>query len=200
MGKDFLTAVQERRSYYGISKEMPLTEMRVQELVELAVKHAPSAFHSQSARVIVLFGAQHDKLWNLVKAALAKIVPPDRFGATEEKINGSFLSGYGTVLYFEDQETVAGLQKEFAPYAANFPGWSLQSSGMLQFIIWTALEAEGLGASLQHYNEVIEADVQREWQVPPAWKLIAQMPFGKPAAAPPVKEFKPLAERLRIYK
>ena len=33
--------------------------------------------------------------------------------------------------------------------AQAFPAWSLHQSGMLQYIVWTALEKEGLGASLQ---------------------------------------------------
>ena len=36
------------------------------------------------------------------------------------------------------------------------------SSGMHhQLVIWTALENEGFGASLQHYTELIEADVRK---------------------------------------
>lgn len=33
--------------------------------------------------------------------------------------------------------------------AQAFPVWSLHQTGMLQYIVWTALEKEGLGASLQ---------------------------------------------------
>lgn len=60
---------------------------------------------------------------------------------------------------------------------------------MHQFVIWTALEIEGFGASLQHYDELIETDVKKEWSVPENWKLIAQMPFGKPTEKPGEKEF-----------
>ena len=30
---------------------------------------------------------------------------------------------------------------------------------MLQLVVWTALEAEGLGATLQHYNPLIDDEV-----------------------------------------
>lgn len=33
--------------------------------------------------------------------------------------------------------------------AQAFPVWSQHQTGMLQYIVWTALEKEGLGASLQ---------------------------------------------------
>ena len=199
MSKDFLSAVSERRSYYGISKEVSISDNQIQELIEYAVKHTPSPMNSQSARVVLLLGTHHDRLWNITKEALRKIVPADQFGSTEAKIN-SFANGYGTVLYFEDQDVVKSLQKEYALYKDNFPIWSLQSNGMNEFIIWTALESEGLGASLQHYNEVIEEDVKKEWGIPATWKLLAQMPFGKPTATPDEKDFSPLEDRVKIFK
>ena len=77
----------------------------------------------------------------------------------------AFKSGYGTVLYFEDNQVVEELQENFALYKDNFPIWSQQSSGMLQFAIWTALEIEGFGATLQHYNPLIDEEVRKEWEV-----------------------------------
>ncbi|WHY73549.1 nitroreductase family protein [Fictibacillus enclensis] len=199
MAKDFLKSVEDRRTYYGISKETVASDERIQEIVEHAVKHTPSSFNSQSARVVVLLGENHDKLWNITKETLRKMVPADKFAPTEDKMN-AFGSGYGTVLFFEDQKVIEGLQESFAAYADNFPIWSHHSSGMLQLVIWTALENEGLGASLQHYNPLIDEEVKREWNVPESWNLIAQMPFGKPAAVPGEKEFQPLEDRVKIYK
>lgn len=198
MGKDFLTALKDRRSYYGISKEAVVSDSRIQEVINEAVKHTPSAFNSQSARVVVLLGEQHDKLWNITKETLRKIVPADNFASTEEKMN-AFGSGYGTVLFFEDQSVVEGLQKQFELYKDNFPIWSQHSSGMLQFVVWTALENEGFGATLQHYNPLIDEEVQQTWNVPSSWKLIAQMPFGKPTSEPGEKQFQPLEDRVKFY-
>ncbi|WP_350343895.1 nitroreductase family protein [Proteinivorax tanatarense] len=198
MSKDFYTAVKERRSIYGISKETTISDVRIQEVVKDAVKHTPSAFNSQSARVVVLFGENHDKLWDITKESLRKIVPEKRFSATEEKIN-SFQNGYGTILFFEDMSVIDSLQKQFATYKDNFPIWSQQSSGMLQYVVWTSLEVEGLGASLQHYNELIEDEVKQQWNIPKNWKIIAQMPFGKPIAPAGDKDFMPLEERVKIF-
>ncbi|MDQ0243242.1 putative oxidoreductase (fatty acid repression mutant protein) [Bacillus fengqiuensis] len=199
MTKDFYTAVKERRSIYGIGKEVDVSDEKIQEIINEAVKYTPSAFNSQSARVVLLLGEYHDKVWDITKEALRKIVSEDQFPTTEEKIN-SFRSGYGTVLFFEDQSVVEQLQRDYASYKDNFPIWSQQSSGMLQYVVWTSLEAEGLGASLQHYNELIENDVKKEWNIPESWKLIAQMPFGKPTAAPGEKDFQPLEERIKVFK
>ncbi|BFT75419.1 nitroreductase family protein [Paenibacillus sp. P36] len=193
----FLKAVKERRTYYGLSKGTVISNERIQEIVNEAVKYTPSAFNSQSARVVVLFGDQSDKLWSITKETLRKIVPAGSFAPTEERING-FSNGSGTVLFFEDQTVVEGLQAQFASYADNFPIWSNQSSGMLQLVVWTALEQEGLGASLQHYNPLINDEVAQTWNIPSEWKLIAQMPFGKPTFVPGDKEFQPLEDRVRF--
>jgi predicted oxidoreductase (fatty acid repression mutant protein) len=199
MKKDFYVAVSGRRSVYGISKEVVVSDEKIKEVIEFAVKHTPSAFNSQSARVVLLLEKEHDKLWDITKEALRKIVPADQFSSTEDKIN-SFRSGYGTVLFFEDNSIIESLQEQFAAYKDNFPVWSSQSSGMHQFVIWTALEMEGLGASLQHYNELIEAEVKKEWSIPSNWKLIAQMPFGKPVVEPDEKQFQPLEQRIKVFK
>lgn len=199
MTKDFYTAVKERRTIYGISKETTISDERIQEIIKDAVKYTPSAFNSQSARVVVLFGKNHDKLWNITKEALRKVVPENNFAPTEEKIN-SFKNGYGTVLFFEDTSVIESLQQQFATYKDNFPIWSQQASGMNQYVIWTSLSMEGMGVSLQHYNELIEEDVKKQWDIPNNWKLIAQMPFGKPTAPAGDKEFMPLEERVKIFK
>lgn len=199
MVKDFYTAIKERRTIYGISKETTVSDERIQEVIKEAVKYTPSAFNSQSARVVVLFGENHNKLWDITKESLRRIVPEAQFAPTEEKIN-SFRNGYGTVLFFEDISVIESLQKQFATYKDNFPIWSQQSSGMLQYVIWTSLEIEGLGVSLQHYNELIEEEVRQQWNIPNNWKLIAQMPFGKPTAPAGDKEFMPLEERVKVFK
>lgn len=199
MKKDFYAAVAERRTFYGISKASLVSDERIKEVIDHAVQHTPSAFNSQSARVVLLLDKQHDKLWDITKEALRKIVSADQFAATEDRIHG-FQSGYGTVLFFEDQSTIESLQKQYALYQDNFPIWSQQSSGMHQFVIWTALEIEGFGVSLQHYNELIEAAVKQEWGIPGNWQLVAQMPFGKPTSAPGEKQFQPLADRVKVFK
>ncbi len=200
MEKKFFEAVKTRRTHYGLTKEKIVSEDKILEIVREAVTHTPSAFNSQSARVVVLFDGQSERLWEIVKEELKKIVSAVAFKKTEEKVDGSFKSGYGTILFFEDMKVIEGLQEKFSTYSDNFPIWSNQSAGMHQFVIWTALSAEGLGASLQHYNPVIDSAVKKEWNIPEKWKLLAQMPFGKPIDEPAEKEVMPLEERIKIYR
>ena len=199
MSKDFYSVLKERRSYYGINKDVQVSDERIKEIVEFAVKHTPSAFNSQTARLVVLTGKSHDELWNITTDTLRKVVGDRDFTGTQQKMV-SFKSGYGTVLFFEDEAGVKSLQKQFPSYADNFPIWSNQASGMHQLVIWAALESEGLGASLQHYNPLIDEEVKKEWNIPSNWKLIAQMPFGNPTLQPGEKEFQPIENRVKFYR
>lgn len=199
LSKDLFTTLRERRSIYGLSKESPISDQRIQEMIEEAVKDTPSAFNSQSTRVVLLLGQQHDRLWDIATDVLKAIVPSDQFSSTQQKMDG-FRNGYGTVLFFEDQAVVEGLQQQFPLYQDKFPEWSQHTSAMHQLVIWMAFEAEGLGANLQHYNPLIDEKVKAEWSLPESWKLIAQMPFGKPTAPAREKQFNPLEERLKVFK
>lgn len=198
--KELMKAIENRRTYYSFSDKSPISDNQIKEIIDFAVLHVPSAFNSQSARVVLLLGDHHKKLWNIVKDVLKGIVPADAYPASEAKINGAFAAGYGTVLFFEDQSVVEGLQNAFPAYSENFPVWSQHTSAMHQFAIWTMLEEAGLGASLQHYNPIIDAAVAEEWSINPKWKLIAQMPFGTPAGEPGAKEFQPLENRVAVFK
>ncbi len=199
MSKELSRAVEQRRSIYALDAAISIPPERVVAIVEHSVMWAPSAFNSQTARVVVLFGEQHQKLWNGTKEILRAIVPADAFAPTESKMNG-FAAGAGTVLFFEDRAVITDLQGKFPSYADKFPLFSLQSSGMTQYIVWTALEAEGLGASLQHYSPLIDNLVQTEWKVPTTWQLNAQMVFGNPTAEPGPKTFAPLADRVFVHR
>ena len=79
MNKNFYEAIKERRSIYAISKESPISDERIQEIVEDIVKHVPSAFNSQTTRTVILLGEYHDKLWDITMEALRKIVPANNF-------------------------------------------------------------------------------------------------------------------------
>lgn len=190
--------MMHRRSYYAINDQITIDPQQIQEIVESAVKYVPSAFNSQTGRVVILLGGEHQKLWDLTKSTLLERIWTEDFPATEEKLN-AFAAGYGTLLFFEDQSIIRHLEEQFVSYQANFQPWSLQSSGMLQFAIWTMLEDAGLGASVQHYNPLIDQAVADTRKIDPDWKLISQMPFGNPIAEPGKKEFIPLDERILIY-
>lgn len=199
MSNAFIEMIKNRRTIYNLGDALPVSEEHVTKLIKEAVKHSPSSFNSQTSRVVILFGAEHKKLWNMTKEALRKIVPEQAFASTEQKID-SFAAGAGSILFFEDENIVEGLQEQFPLYADNFPIWSEQASGIAQFAVWTALSQENIGASLQHYNPLIDNDVQTTWNVPANWILRAQMVFGSINAPAGDKDFMDDDVRFKVFK
>lgn len=199
MNSAFLALQQKRRSIYAIGKKVDLPKADIVTLIKKVVREAPSSFNSQSSRVVVLFGDAHEKVWNIALDILRNIVPAEAFAATEQKINGCFKSGFGTVLFFEDQEVVKGLQEKFPAYADNFPVWSEQASGMAQYAVWLALTESGLGATVQHYNPLIDEQVAKEWGIPASWKLRAQMPFGSVESPAADKAYMDDEARFKVF-
>jgi len=158
----------------------------------------PSSFNSQTTRVVLLVKEEHNKLWDIVKEVLKGVVPADAFPATEKKLE-MFKGGYGTVLFFESRSIVSSMQENFPTYADKFPTWATQSDGMHQYAIWTALEAEGLGANLQHYNPLIDAKVATTWNIPEDWVLNAQLVFGDVGQKAGEKKFGSVEERFLSF-
>ncbi|KAK9241109.1 Nitroreductase-like protein [Lipomyces kononenkoae] len=198
VSKSFLDAVRARRTYYQLLNKSPIPDSRIVDLVNDAILHTPSSFNSQSTRLVLLLKKDHEKLWDITKDTLKAVVPPDAFAATNQKLNG-FQNAYGTVLFFEDPAPIKNLQQKFATYADRFPVWSEHTSAMHQFFLWTALEDEGFGANLQHYNPLIDERVKEEWNIPVDWQLKAQLVFGTPAAEPTDKTHQPQQERVFVH-
>lgn len=191
-------AAETRRSVYALNKNLPLPAGEVAAIIEHAVKHTPSSFNSQSTRVVVLFGAEHEKLWQFAEDALRAVVPAAQFEPTAQKL-AMFKAAAGSVLFFEDQDVVKGLQAQFPTYADNFPVWAEHSDAMHQYAVWTTLAAAGIGANLQHYNPLIDAAVAREWNIPASWTLRAELVFGGIAAEAGEKAYAPLEGRFKVY-
>lgn len=195
---EFKTALAQRRSNYNIDSSSPVSDEEIRGIVEYAVANTPSAFNSQSARAVLLMGGHHAKFWNIVKETLRKIVPADKFQPTDDKIN-SFAAGHGTVLFYEDQAVIRGLQTSFPAYADAFPGFSQNSSGMVQHAVWVMLREAGLGATLQHYGNLIQEEVAAAWNLPADWLLVAQMPFGGIVAEAAVPDRQPIDQRVKCF-
>jgi uncharacterized protein len=74
------------------------------------------------------------------------------------------------------------------------------NTNLLRLLVWTALEQEGLGCNLQHYNPSVDAAIAAQWNIPSHWQLKAQLVFGTPVAPPNAeKTFEPLENRVFLY-
>ncbi|PFH55247.1 hypothetical protein XA68_10266 [Ophiocordyceps unilateralis] len=195
-----LQLARNRRTVYGLTKTLPIPSTRIRKLVEESTLHTPSSFNSQTTRAVLLLGSAHDRLWSMASDTLRAIVPADRWPASEQRLAG-FAAAAGTVLFFVDESAVKTMQEKLPTYADRFPNWAEQSAGMQQWLLWSALEADGLGANLQHYNPLIDAKVCEEWALPPDWKLNAQLVFGGRAEGSGLaeKQFQPVEQRVKVF-
>lgn len=197
MEHTIIDSMKQRRSIYHIGKALPILEGDVERIVKEAVQYAPSAFNSQTARTLILFKGENDWLWNLVWTKLQPLLAKGQEQATRERID-AFNGGAGTILFFEELAIVSQLEKDFPLYSENFPLWSQHASGLTQFAVWTALAEAKVGASLQHYGNLIEREVHEHFSLPSTWSLIAQMPFGSIESAPPAKEYGDIDQRVLV--
>ena len=192
--------IEKRRSIYALNDQLPVSEYEAVKTIEDAIVASPSAFNVQSARAIILLGAEHKALWDgIVHDTLQAIVPADAFEQTAQKL-ALFSAAYGTVLFFEDQDAVDDLKAKFPTYADAFDGFAAHAQGIAQVNVWNALAEKGVGANLQHYNPLIDEAVKARYDVPESWKLVAQLNFGGIAAPAGDYERKPASERVRVVR
>ena len=187
-----IKSLENRRTYYNIDKNLPVLEKEIEEKIKEVTELVPDAFNMKSARIVLAFGEKHDRLWDEIYNVFEGKVP-------REKID-SFKAGAGTVLFLYDEATVKKMQEQFSTYADNFPVWANQANGMLQLAVWSMLRELNVGASLQHYNPVIDARVKEIFDIPENFKLVAQMPFGGIVSEPDKKEKEDIDKRVTVVR
>lgn len=191
-------SLSRRRSVYGLGHAASVSDSCLVDTVESCVMHCPTPFNVQSARVAILFKEHHKEFWQMVEKEVLQLTSGDKRAAAKEKI-AAFANAYGTILFFEDKEALKNLKKKFPLYAKNMRLWTQQANGMLQYMIWQALAENEIGASLQHYNELVTDKLYAWLDLPKHWELVAQMVFGSIEKEPARKTFLPLEERIKIF-
>jgi predicted oxidoreductase (fatty acid repression mutant protein) len=195
----FLEAVKNRRSIYRLGPVSGLVVDKLENVIKAVIKYAPSAFNSQSSRVVFLYGAHKERLFDILEEKLRAITTTEGFVKTKEKLDG-FRGGVGVALFYEDQAVIKGLQEKFPGYAKMFPQWAEQGHGIAAVLAWIAISDLGFGATLQHYNPLIDEQVAEEWKIPANWVLTAQLIFGSKEAEPGEKTFLDEAERYKSFR
>jgi predicted oxidoreductase (fatty acid repression mutant protein) len=197
MESKFLEAVEKRRSYRVITNQSTIKKEEVIEIAKKALEHTPTAFNSQSPRLVMLFEQEHIRFWKVVKDSLLAQQNQFQVEKSIQKIN-ELSQAFGTILFYEETSIHVELKAKFPKLVDDVQRWVDQGQGMIQYIVWTALSEQGLGASLQHYNGSIDDIVTQLFDIPPSWKLIAQMPFGKPVEEPREKKFTDINTRFIV--
>lgn len=189
----------KRRSHYALGAEWVASQEEVVTLLKSVLRSVPSHFNSQPVRMVLLTGDAHKKHWELIEKLLIAQIGEERYNeGTKSKIHNSFMSGVGTVLYFEDATITKGLSKQMPAYAENFSKWAHQVQGSHQWAVWLGLTELGFGASLQHYIGLNDAAIKEQVGVPAEWEFIAQMPFGKALDHPEAKPKTSMDELLKV--
>ena len=197
METDIINTFKKRHSFYSINNKIDISNDELKTLISRILDIYPSAFNSQETRIVLLLNQQHRTFWQLTKNLLISASGDDKKTQIEQKI-AQFDAGYGTILFFIDTNITSKLSLNYPLYAPNFPIWAEQSNAMVQFMIWTALAQKGIGASLQHYNPLIDDIIKKEFKIDANWKLVAQMPFGGIKKDVTPHDIKYTSERLTI--
>ncbi|OCF35502.1 hypothetical protein I316_02554 [Kwoniella heveanensis BCC8398] len=201
-----LSVVEARRSCYVIDNKCPHEQQQIITLVEKCLLHTPSMFNMQSTRIVVLFGDHHRKLWAMVAESLGLEILQKRpnvayqhFETVEAKIS-TLRKGYGTVLFFEDNEAIEETACQYPAYSPRLPTWSSQSSAIAQYAVWLAFTelSPRIGTTLQHYSPD-RGEMERLWAIPQTWEMTGQMPFGNIEADPPSKTFRDIKQSVHAY-
>lgn len=94
--KSFLNAVETRRTYYQMTNESTISDARIKELITHTLKHVPSAFNSQTTRMVVVLKEKHEELWDAIMEVYKVQLPADKFEYAKGRMVG-FRKAYGTV-------------------------------------------------------------------------------------------------------
>lgn len=200
MNSKFIELMKKRRSIYTLTDKIPFSNNELISRLQEVVVHTPTPFNSQSTKMVLLLGENHKKLWNeITLEILRKVTPPEAFKNTIKKLE-SFAGGYGTVLFFDDTSITNNLIEQFPLYRDHFNPWADHANGMMQYAVWMMFAEEGIGASLQHYNPLIDEEVKQTFNIDPSWRLVAQMPFGNIGAEAQQKTTKAPEELLKVVK
>lgn len=175
-----LEILKNRRTYYNINKTLPVKEEKLIDFIKETTELVPDAFNMKSQRLTIFTGKRHDELWDTIFDIFNGKVK-------REKID-SFKNGYGTIIFSIYENVVKSKQEKYPTYADRISSWAEQANGMLQISIWEGLRELGIGASLQHYNPLIDKRVKEKFGLEDNYKILAQMVFGGIVEEPEAKE------------
>ncbi|KAK6379614.1 type II nitroreductase [Exophiala oligosperma] len=202
----FLDAIKYRRTIYGVTDNVSVSDGRIIEIVNEVIQIIPSSWNMQSTRIVVTLGAAHKKFWDAVINAARPFVLETKgesdWKRNEDRFN-SFKAAYGTISLFEDHTSIENLHGRFSQFPITvFETFAEHSNAMHQIALWTALELEGLGASLQHSHFVpgVEDGIRSTFDIPPTWSVKAEIVFGALAGDRPTKpEKKPVSTTVKVF-
>ena len=172
---------QNRRSIRRLQDGPFTSEMR--ERVLQAVHLTPAAYNLPPWRVVMVH-ERREETWQQIENAFRDHLSGERLERNLARLDG-FRSGVALALIFEDLTVGRVLREEKGASDELATQFVQQALGMVQLSLWLAVTAEGLSASLQHWEEFLADRAEQLTGLPATdFQLAAAMPIGYAAEDP----------------
>lgn len=197
---DLITTIQKRRSQYAISGQSQVSNEKVAEVVTQVNREVPTAYNSQTNRVVLVFGQANEKVWQHIADVQRSVLGEEGWQMMGGIIEGA-KNAQGTALFFADIEAV----KNWIPATEERQEvFKQHNSANAQYATWLALTDLGLGATLQHFNighdQGHDKGIREILDLPDSYELVAQMPFGAIEEPAGEKEYIDSETLVQVYK
>lgn len=196
---EFKNVVKARRTIYVLGNESDYSIEEIVANIRETQKNVPTAFNSQTSRLVVLTGEANDKFWDLIYSVQKDVLNSEVWDFMSPIMTGA-KNGIGTVLFFEDRDAVAKMPTK----GQRTEAYKQNNSAISQYAIWLTLADMNLGGSLQHFNvgyeQGFDRSVRELFDLPESYEMIAQMPFGSIAQPAGEKEKINPEEQVRLIK
>ena len=195
---EFKQVIKDRRSIYALGNKSEHSIEEIVSSIRETQKDVPTAFNSQTSRLVILNGEANTKFWDLILEVQKNVLDEGTWDFMSPIMMGA-KNGIGTVLFFEDRDAVATMPT----VGARTEAYKQNNSANSQFATWLALTEMNLGGSLQHFNvgyeQGFDKAVREMFNLPDSFELIAQMPFGSIEQAADAKEYMDTNVQVHLY-
>ena len=112
MSEAFLEALKQRRSYYNLEATSSIPDSTLQQIIESIVLHTPTAFNTQTGRIVILTKEAHKRVWSRIKEVYLPTLGSEEEKETAGKKMDMFGSAYGSLLFFEDESIIEAMYEK----------------------------------------------------------------------------------------
>lgn len=197
---NFLEIANKRRTQYMIGGEANHSIEEIAAELAKVVTASPSAFNSQTTRLVIVSEAANQKVWEIIDRTQKEILDEGMYNYFKGVFDTA-KNAVGTVLFFEDRQT---LEEKVTTTPERRELYKEQNAAIAEYAAWLHLAELGYGANLQHFNigfqQGFDRSIKEALDLPDHWELNAQMPFGP--VIEPAQDLEKLSheEQVRIIK
>lgn len=160
----------------------PFPDAALARILE-AARLTPTAYNRSPWHIVVVRD-RAETFWPLIEQAFRDRLEGERLARYLERLGG-FRRGVAAVIVYEDLSVARALADEWRISRDQAESFVAQALGMVQLALWLAVTAEGLAASLQHWESLVEDRLAIFLGLPAErYRLTAVIPIGYPAEDP----------------